>query len=273
MEPEKHPMKKVALPDRRIAGEGILAILAFHKVGEPSPGGWDTWFYTSEAEFLGYLRALRDGGWRVIDVATFLRGLVDPEIWSRRDALITFDDGYRSALEVAAPLLQRFGYPGIAFVPSSHVGRTSHAFDAESGEPEEPLCTWSELRELERRGVSVQSHGMTHRAFSRLTPEHQEEELRRSRSVLEAGLDKPVEVFAFPFGDRGGDPARVRSALARTGYKAACLHDGLVNPVPLLDPYELSRLPLGRWSDPRAELARALELGGIKTDAEREGAR
>lgn len=259
-------------PDGLGTSAALLAILAFHKVGEPSPGGWETWFYTAESEFLGYLSALRDGGWRVIDVATFLRGVADPGVWSPKDALITFDDGYRSTLEVAAPLLQRFGYPAIVFMPSHHVGRTSHSFDSESREPDEPLCTWPELRELERLRVSVQSHGLTHRAFSKLGPEEQEEELRRSKEVLEEGLEKPVEVFAFPYGDAGIDQARVVAALARTGYRAACLYDGRLNPVPIPDPYHVSRLPLGRWSNPRAELARAAERSRITT-ARQEGAR
>ena len=40
--------------------EKLLAILSFHKVGEPSPGGRETWYYTRESEFLGYLGALRE---------------------------------------------------------------------------------------------------------------------------------------------------------------------------------------------------------------------
>src|SRR5262245_41915907 len=87
-------------PSGSPAGEATLAVLAFHKLGEPSPGGWETWFYTKQSEFLGYLSCLRDEGWRVIDVATLLRGLADPGVFSPRDALITFDDGYRSTLEI-----------------------------------------------------------------------------------------------------------------------------------------------------------------------------
>ena len=56
-----------------------MAVLAFHKVGEPSPGGWETWSYNTEAEFLGYLRYLRENRWRVLDAAAFLRGLAEPD--------------------------------------------------------------------------------------------------------------------------------------------------------------------------------------------------
>jgi peptidoglycan/xylan/chitin deacetylase (PgdA/CDA1 family) len=242
-------------------GEGTLAILAFHKVGDPSPGGWETWYYNTVPEFVGYLSCLREHGWRVIDAATLVRGLSDLADLGPRAALITFDDGYRSVLEVAAPVLRRFGYPAVVFVPTAHVGRGSHSFDADSGEPNEPLCDWGELAELERCGVSVQSHGVTHRGFSRLDAAQRDEELQRSREVLESRLQKPVELFSFPYGDGGADRAEVGRALGRAGYRAACLYDGLVNPVPPSDPYQLSRLTLGRWGNPQTELASLLQGG------------
>jgi peptidoglycan/xylan/chitin deacetylase (PgdA/CDA1 family) len=234
--------------------EAVLAILGFHKVGEPSPGGWETWYYNTEAEFADYLRYLHDSSWQVIDLATLLRGIDEPDVLPRRAVLLTFDDGYRSTRSVALPLLRRFGFPAVVFALAARVGRSSSSFDADSEEPDEPLCDWDDLHELERLGVSVQSHGVTHQAFSTLSPVEQEEELRHSKAVLEAGLQQPVELFCFPYGDGGADPQAVGGALKRAGYKAACLYDGLVNPVPLADPYRLSRLAIGRATDLRTEL-------------------
>src|SRR5262249_276996 len=89
--------------------------------------------------------------------------------------------------------------------------------------------------------------------------------------VLESRLQKPVELFSFPYGDGGEDPAEVGRALERAGYKAACLYDGRVNPVPPSDPYRLSRLTLGRWRDPRTELASLLRGGGGRGRGRGEG--
>jgi peptidoglycan/xylan/chitin deacetylase (PgdA/CDA1 family) len=237
--------------------EPRLAILGFHKIGEPSPSGWETWYYNRADEFAGYLAHLRDHGWQVIDVATLLLGLSDPDRLPRRAALITFDDGYRSTLEVAAPLLQQFGYPATVFVLSGCVGMGSHCFDGNSREPNEPLCTWDELRQLERCGVSVQSHGVTHRAFSDLDPTAQEDELGRSRETLEERLQKPIEVFCYPYGDGGRDRVQAAELVARAGYRAACSYDGFLNRLPVSAPFHLSRLTLGRGSDLGADLAKA----------------
>ncbi len=95
-----------------------LAILGFHKIG-PAPGGWETWFYVPQATFVGYLDFLKEDGWQVLDVAAFLRGLVEPDSLPERAALITFDDGYRSILDYGLPELRRFGYPAVMFATTS----------------------------------------------------------------------------------------------------------------------------------------------------------
>jgi peptidoglycan/xylan/chitin deacetylase (PgdA/CDA1 family) len=238
-----------------------IAVLGYHKVGPPPPTGWETWFYVPEATFAEQLAALRSGGWQPVDLATFLRGLTEPEGLPERSALITFDDGYGSVLDVALPWLERFGYPAVLFMPTDFVGRTN-LFDLE-GEPEEQLCDWDDLRELVRRGVAVQSHGVSHRAFSELSPAERGSELERSKAALEDGLGQPVELFAYPYGDDAGAPPDLREAFARAGYRAACRYGGGPFSVPASDPYRLERVAMG----PDSDVAAALELGRSTVDS------
>jgi len=241
-----------------------LAILGFHKIGEPPPDGWETWFYIPEAAFVEQLTYLQRSGWQVIDLATLLKELAAPNSLPERAALLTFDDGYRSMRTVALPWLLRFGYPAVLFVPTEFIG-ARNTFDA--AEPDEALCTWDDLVKLERGGVSVQSHGVSHRPLSELSPAEQEEELRRSRATLEAGLGKRVEVFSYPYGDDGlssypyGDDGassqvlrKVRETLKRAGYRAALLYGGGPTRLPAADPYRLTRLAVGPDTDLQAEL-------------------
>jgi peptidoglycan/xylan/chitin deacetylase (PgdA/CDA1 family) len=233
-----------------------IAILGYHKIGPPAPGGWETWYYVSEEVFARQLAALGDGGWQPVDCASFLRGLVEPESLPERAALITFDDGYASVREVALPWLERFGYPAVLFMPTDFVGRTN-LFDAES-EPEERLCDWDELRELAHRGVAVQSHGASHRPFSELAPSERVFELERSKAALEDQLAQTVELFAYAYGDDAGTPPELREALIRTGYVGACSYGGGLISTPPADLYRLERLAMG----PETDLATALEPDG-----------
>jgi peptidoglycan/xylan/chitin deacetylase (PgdA/CDA1 family) len=229
-----------------------LVILGFHKIGPP-PDGWETWFYVPKATFVSYLTYLKEDGWQVLDVAAFLRGLAEPDSLPQRAALITFDDGYRSILDYGLPELRFFSYPAVMFVPTAFIGGHND-FDADN-EPREAICSWEELRELERCGVSVQSHAVSHRAFSELSPAEQEQELLRSRAALEDGLGKPVEVFSYPYGDCGPQPRAARPLLERTGYRAACLYGGGPERVPVADPYRLARLAVGPDTDLRRRVA------------------
>ena len=231
-----------------------LAILGFHKIGEPLPDGWRTWFYIPEETFVRQLTFLGTQGWQVIDQARFLKGLEDPASLPERSALLTFDDGFRSMRTVALPLLERFGFPAILYVPTNYIGGRD-TFGSGS-QPSEPICDWDDLKELENRGVSIQPHGVSHRRFSQMTREQQRAELRQSKATLEQGLGNRVETFSFPYGDDGTDPQALRGELEQAGYRAACLYKGGPICFPPTNPYRLPRLAMGPDTDLEVALER-----------------
>jgi peptidoglycan/xylan/chitin deacetylase (PgdA/CDA1 family) len=231
----------------------LLAVLAFHKIGEPARGEHPTWNYVPESTFSGHLRHLEQNGWQVIDLRTFLRGLSEPETLPFRSALITFDDGYRSIFTAALPILSRFQYPAIVFVPTDFIGGLN-AFDA-GIEPIEPVCSWSELLELETHGISIQSHANSHRHFSALDLMQQQKELTESKMILQKRLKNSVEVFAYPYGDSGTQFSGTRKALIQTGYSAAFLYGGGVCTWPTDDPFLLPRVAMGPDTELQVELS------------------
>src|SRR4051794_14549004 len=98
-----------------------LAILAYHKIDDNPPDGWYTWNYIPEAIFESQLLFLQQDQWKVIDEKQFLEGLDKPETLPAKAALITFDDGYLSNLKIALPILKKYGYPAVMFVPTAFV--------------------------------------------------------------------------------------------------------------------------------------------------------
>jgi peptidoglycan/xylan/chitin deacetylase (PgdA/CDA1 family) len=195
---------------------------------------------------------LRENGWHVISLEDFLGSLTAPHSLPPRSVLLTFDDGYQSMRRIALPWLVEFRYPAVVFVPTNFIG--GHNWFDTDNEPEEVICDWDDLRELERNGVSVQSHGVSHRAFSELDLAEQKEELIRSKAVLEEGLSKSVNVFAYPYGDEGLDADIQRILLGQAGYISACLYGGGPIRLPIADPYRLSRVAMGPDTDLQAEL-------------------
>src|SRR6266496_5061752 len=103
-----------------------LAVLGYHKIGPPSPGAWETWFYVSTATFERQMKQLRDSGWTVIDVATLLRALSGEAELPDLAAMVTFDDGFVSVLQHAVPILRALELAATIFVPTQHVGSASN---------------------------------------------------------------------------------------------------------------------------------------------------
>lgn len=237
-----------------------LAVLGYHKIGPPPPGGWESWYYIPEAAFAAHLAYLAAAGWEVIDADAFLRGVETPETLPDQAAMITFDDGYRSNRRYALPALREYGYPAVLFVPTDYIGG-SNTFDG-GAEPEEPICDWDDLNALQSAGVSVQSHGASHRAFSALSGPDLEDELHRSRRCLEEGLGTDVSLFSYPYGDAGTDTGATTAALGRAGYRAAFLYGGAANPVPVPGRYGIERLAMGPETDLESELGRPIFAPG-----------
>ena len=225
------------------------AVLAYHKIGTPSPGAWETWFYVPERVFGEHLRCIDRSGWTPIDGRAFVDGLAHPERLPQRSLLITFDDGYSSVLRVAAPLLARAGFPAVMFVPVLYVGSTN-VFD-EGIEPTEPLCSWDELRELESSGVSIESHGYSHARLSIMNASDWDPEFCAPKRMLEEQLGKRVTLFSYPYGDRGTDAGATSLRLKDCGYHAAFLYGGGIAPIPGSNPFLLPRIPIGPDTDLR----------------------
>jgi peptidoglycan/xylan/chitin deacetylase (PgdA/CDA1 family) len=230
------------------------AILAYHKIGEPPHGTWQTWNYVPTDTFIAHLELLAGDGWQVISLDTLVAAMAGEATLPERSAVLTFDDGYQSMLTVAEPVLAKFGHPSVLFVPTEYVGGVN-SFDTGS-EPEEPICTWDELRELQRRGCAVQSHSAGHRSFDDLSLEDQVDEAVRSKQVMEEHLDHRIHSFSFPFGARGNEGDKLDAALQGAGYEVAFRYHGGVQLFSVADAFSLRRVPVGPDTDLRRQLGK-----------------
>jgi peptidoglycan/xylan/chitin deacetylase (PgdA/CDA1 family) len=141
-----------------------------------------------------------------------------------RTLAVTFDDGYRSVLELAFPVLQQLGLPGTVYVPTAWPGQQRPmrwpGIDQWVGSPWEdelrPL-SWDELRRLANAGWEIGSHTRTHPHLTELPAPLLDEELAVSRRDCERALGGPCTSIAYPYGDVD---ARVVQAARRAGYLA-----------------------------------------------------
>jgi peptidoglycan/xylan/chitin deacetylase (PgdA/CDA1 family) len=224
-----------------------VAVLGFHKIGQPPTNTSETWFYIPARTFEAQLRWISESDWRVISAKQFLDGLSRPETLPDLSVLLTFDDGYRSMRDVALPILRSFGFPAVLFMSTGFIGLTN-LFDRDV-EPEERMCDWDDMKVLRTHDVSIQSHSVSHRRLSMLGCAEQERELQASKAILESGLGEPVELFSYPYGDFGGDRDASAQALRRAGYKAAFLYGGGPNSLPVPEVHHIDRVAMGPNTD------------------------
>lgn len=227
--------KKIGVPTRGISKSGetcfysatvspLVATLSYHKIGNPPLDGWLTWNYISADEFSSQLEWFQKRGWQFLSAAALLNGLNGNGDLPAKSVLITFDDAYESLLGNALPILKRFSAPAAVFAPTQFVG-TTNLFD-HGVEPLERIADWKTLAALEEAGISVESHGYSHRGFSSLGSLEIQQELEFSKEAIRKNLGKDSRMFAFPYGDCGADKAAMDSVIKRAGYDVAFLYGG-----------------------------------------------
>lgn len=146
--------------------------------------------------------------------------------WS---ASITFDDGFSDNHEIVLPLLKKHGLKATFFVCSGFVeGECDIASRFRNYHNLRPM-SWEQVRELAAEGMEIGAHTHSHPMLSRLSPVRQEDEMLRSRRLIEDRIGVQVDSFAIPFGGRG-TYTRETLDLASRHFHACCTTRFATNP-------------------------------------------
>jgi peptidoglycan/xylan/chitin deacetylase (PgdA/CDA1 family) len=175
-----------------------------------------------------------------------------------RSVVITIDDGYKTAKDVAWPVFQRYGYPFTLYVYPHAISRIPSAL------------TWDDLRMMARQGVDIESHSMTHPLLTHPgKPMNKkdyrawiEDELAGSKRRLEEELRQPVTSIAYPY---GGYDQYIAERARAVGYRSALTcDDGDV--AGFTDPCRMNRRLVFRQTSLRA-FARSLNQRPLQVTA------
>ncbi len=193
-----------------------VLVLCYHAISE----GWPAELAIRPARLESQLRRLIGLGYRG---ASFHEAVHAPP--APKTLAVTFDDAYRSVIELAFPVLSRLGLKGTVFVPTVFVGSSAPmcwpGIDGWLDGPWESELTpmsWPELSTLAAAGWEIGSHTRTHPQLTHLNDGALAEELGTSRRECERILGQPCRSLAYPYGDEN---ERVVRATAEAGYSAA----------------------------------------------------
>jgi peptidoglycan/xylan/chitin deacetylase (PgdA/CDA1 family) len=141
---------------------------------------------------------LKNNNYNVITLADLEGFLKASRPIPPRSIVITVDDGFRSAYDIAYPILKSYGFRATFFIYTDFLGGGRS-------------LTWDAIKEMRASGmIDIQSHSKSHTSFSPADGEMESNaayaarirtELEPPKATLERQLGSPVTQLAYPYGD------------------------------------------------------------------------
>ena len=204
-----------------------VPILMYHVIGDPPPGAPWPQLYVSGAEFAEQMEWLDRNGFEAVTLSDVWRAWHGGPALPTRPVVLTFDDGHRSMVANALPLLRRRGWPGV--------------LNLKLGNLEPGSFTVAHVRELVAAGWELGAHTFTHPDLRGLDAAALRHEVAGSRHEIARLFGVQVDFFCYP---AGRYDARVIAAAREAGFLGATTTiDGLASPE---RPFELKRVRVSR---------------------------
>jgi len=237
-------------PLRLFVGEKkrVIPVLMYHSIGDEDHAGRHAYFQTSvsPATFSAQMQHLHREGYRTCTPGEAVAALLSSSSGAtERIVIITFDDGFRDFYSRAFPVLSQFQFTATMYLPTSCIGQSAKTFKGRQ------CLTWSEIRELQKYGMSIGSHTVTHPQLRTLDRNAIQRELVDSRKAIEDNTGCAAESFAYPYAFPQADGKfrkMLRDTLRAAGYQnGVCTIVGRASRQS--DPFFLERLPVNNADD------------------------
>jgi peptidoglycan/xylan/chitin deacetylase (PgdA/CDA1 family) len=189
---------------RPVPVEASVIVLGYHQFVGPGQSSRNPYVMRQDV-FQEEMKYLKDNGYHVVPLADVVRFIKHEIGLPPNSVAITIDDGYKSAIVWAAPVLKQYGYPWTYFVYPDFI-------TVNEGKG---AASWNDLLALQADGVDIECHSMTHPILTSRTQkfkgsrhtlsadEYDEfltNETAGAKALLEQKLGKPVPYFAYPYG-------------------------------------------------------------------------
>src|SRR4029077_12849114 len=238
---------------RRLRGPPVpprgVRLLGYHRISRDR----DVLAVSPDA-FRRQMEAIRASGARVLRLDRAFALLARPV--EDFCICITFDDGYRDALDVALPILREFEMPATVYLPTAMIDGAA-PYDWYGERPAPAALDWDGVRGLIADGlVDVQAHTRTHPRLTALDDASARWELATSKAEIEQRLGVAVTSVCYPAGLYG---SREVGLVRELGYHGAVTCRPGINDAGT-DPTELRRNLIAPRDDIRRFRAK---LGGL----------
>lgn len=196
--------------------EGV-PILMYHKVN-PDPGTGGYGLRVHPRNFEKQMSYLLKSGFTAISLTDLADHYEKGSPLPPRPVVITLDDGYMDNYTYAYPILKKHGMTATVFVVAGTVGGINEFDYNEGRQPKNKMADWTQLKEMAGGGITIGSHTVRHPHLGDINPEEVKTEIVDSKMILEKELNRPVEVFCYPYGSYNETTAAL---VKESGFRAA----------------------------------------------------
>lgn len=230
-----------ATPNRR-----AVPVLMYHVIDEPPRSAPYPGLYVSRRELRAQVQRLARAGYEAVTLGRVVDSWNGRATLPARPIVLTFDDGYRSHVTAALPILATQHWPGVLNLDLSNL---------EPGWGVGPRG----VRKLMAAGWAIDAHSMTHADLALASGATLTREISGSRREILRLFGVLPRFFCYP---AGRYDAEAIAAVKAAGYEGATTTDpGLASPD---EPFTLARIRVDRGDGP-AGLARKLAAVGLPT--------
>lgn len=177
-------------PRTTLAANIKVPILLYHYIaGNPNPKdrARDSLSVPPD-KFEDQMQYLSQNGYTPITLDT-LYGIYNGQTSApAKPVILTFDDGYIDFYTNAFPILRRFNFHAVSFIPTGLVGGSYY-------------MNWEQIKEIQESGlVTFEGHSVSHANLAGLSYAAALKQLIDSKNVLQAQTGYPVNFVAYPYG-------------------------------------------------------------------------
>jgi len=200
--------KPTATPFPKVSGSFGVPILTYHFVANnPNPKDLarDS-LAVSPDKFESQMDYLSSHGYTTISLDT-LFAIFSKQVSSpSKPIVLTFDDGYIDFYTTVYPILRRFNFHAVSFIPTGLIGGSYY-------------MNWSQIKEIAQSGlVTFENHTSSHANLAGLSYDQALKQMVDSKNELQSQTGYPVNFIAYPYGISN---SLVQQAASAAGFVGA----------------------------------------------------
>jgi peptidoglycan/xylan/chitin deacetylase (PgdA/CDA1 family) len=216
-----------------------LPILMYHGVTQNASDSKGLTISTENLE--EQFRYLKDNGYVSLHFSE-LQSLKTSTDFPKKTVIITFDDVYVNQLELAYPLLQKYGLKASFFIPFQYVNGVD-----EWNTGKEKLMSITQLKSMDEATIELGLHSFAHKKYHELSVEEIDEDFVKCKDFIIYNQLNVSNVLAYPYGKyprKNPEQTQFFNALVKHQVAYGLRIGNRVNRFPFKDNYQVQRIDI-----------------------------